>query len=66
MPIPPDYPDCLQYLLYRKIWKSTLGEVETHLKTQPTKVFIKPLNDTKAFSGLVATSDDAWISYLLE
>ena len=36
------------------------------LKTQPTKVFIKPLNDTKAFSGLVATSHDAWISYLLE
>ena len=66
MPTPPDYPECLKHLLRRKIWQSTLGDVETLLKTEPTKVFIKPAIDTKAFSGLVATSEDEWINYLLE
>jgi len=25
MPVLPDYPVCLQHLLYRKVWQSTLG-----------------------------------------
>ena len=27
MPEPPDYPPCLQDILHRKVWRSTLGEV---------------------------------------
>ena len=26
LPTPPDYPKCLEHLLNRKIWRSTLGE----------------------------------------
>lgn len=70
MPEPPDYPECLQHLLHRKIWRSTLGEVQTFLRSssESTKVFIKPASDTKAFSGLVASAskDDVWLEYLLE
>ncbi len=32
MPEPPDYPECLKHLLHRKIWSSTLGEVELYLQ----------------------------------
>uniref|UniRef100_A0A0G4HJY3 ATP-grasp domain-containing protein n=1 Tax=Chromera velia CCMP2878 TaxID=1169474 RepID=A0A0G4HJY3_9ALVE len=85
MPDPPDYPSCLRHLLQRKIWTSTLGEVqEVHLRRSPPssapqtaedqdkntirKLFIKPASETKAFSGLVASSDpeDFWLPYLLE
>lgn len=67
MPAPPDYPECLKELLHRKVWRSTLGEVEEYLRSAPegTKVFVKPAEDTKAFSGLVASVDE-WLDYLLE
>ncbi|CAK9007619.1 Lycopene elongase/hydratase [Durusdinium trenchii] len=58
MPPPPDYPKCLQHLLYRKIWSSTLGEVREELKAMPDRqVFIKPAVETKAFSAIVEPKD---------
>ena len=49
-PIPEqvDYPPELSDLLYRKIWKGTLGEV----RNSNQKLFIKPI-ELKAFSGFV-------------
>lgn len=66
MPEPPDYPSCLEHLLHRRIWKSTLGEVLSQLTSFPDEpgIFIKPAEDTKAFSGLIASLD--WMSYLLD
>ena len=59
MPSPPDYPHCLEHLLYRKMWSSTLGEVQNTLKSDPeTKFFMKPSQETKAFSGGIYTLDD--------
>eukprot|EP00913_Durusdinium_trenchii_P035945 g33632.t1 len=46
MPPPPDYPKCLQHLLYRKILRE-------ELKAMPDRqVFIKPAVETKAFSAI--------------
>lgn len=53
MPNPPDYPECLQSLLKRKVWKSNLGEVKKILATTTNNIFIKPASDIKAFNGLV-------------
>jgi hypothetical protein len=64
MPEAEDYPACLSHLLHRRIWTSTLGEVQASLDS--SKVFIKPLADTKAFAGLLTSSEDCWVSYLLE
>jgi hypothetical protein len=65
MPKAPDYPECLRYLLHRKIWESTLAQLKLDLTSGVTKnVFIKPSKDIKAFSGLNANID--WIDYLLE
>ena len=64
-PEPPDYPDCLRELLFRRIWKSTLGELNVLLLSDPTNsIFIKPAEDTKAFSGLQASVD--WMDYLMQ
>ncbi|KAJ6242545.1 hypothetical protein M0813_22690 [Anaeramoeba flamelloides] len=67
MPEPPDYPDCLRYLLHRKIWQTTLGGVKKWISQNPgKKIFIKPMDEVKAFSGLVTSSEDFWVPYLLE
>ena len=53
IPVPSDYPTCLSHLLGRKIWKSTLGQVEADLldgKFQ--EIFIKPAEGAKGFSGM--------------
>ncbi len=73
MPSNIDYPKCLEYLLYRRVWKSTLSEVQCQLliqqstgdagETEGTGIFIKPYEDCKAFSGLVANA--GWMEYLL-
>ena len=69
MPEPPDYPECLKHLLHRKIWSSTLGEVEIYILTpsddKPEQTFIKPSHDTKAFSAIIEPKDQM-ISCLLE
>lgn len=59
-----DYPDCLKHLLRRKIWQSTLGQVQELLLKGGPEVFIKPAVHTKAFSGLVASKE--WLTYLIE
>ena len=67
MPEPPDYPECLKHLLHRDIFKSTLQAVKDVLP-QYQKLFIKPAEDTKAFSGLIVTTDeeDCWMKYLID
>ena len=66
MPEPPDYPACLQHLLHRKIWTTTLADVAAQLRASPgERLFLKPSEDTKAFSGLVASADE-WVDYLVE
>lgn len=61
MPEPPDYPECLKHLLHRKIWSSTLGEIEIYLlvpsEDKPEQIFIKPSHDTKAFSAIIEPKD---------
>lgn len=58
MPAPRDYPKCLEHLLHRKIWSSTLGEVRDLLTAQSLgQVFIKPKVDTKAFSAIIEPKD---------
>jgi hypothetical protein len=46
MPSPPDYPACLQPLLHRRIWQSSLGDVRAMLlrppAARPEQIFIKP------------------------
>lgn len=67
-PPAPDYPTCLKYLLNRKIWCTTLKELEKQLllmgENYKNDIFIKPEKDIKAFSGLIVSLD--WISYLYE
>ena len=71
LPPPPDYPSCLSHLLYRNVWESTLGQVEESLlqdgggegEKELEGVFIKPKEDGKAFSGLLAST--GWMEYLL-
>eukprot|EP00469_Lotharella_globosa_P009185 CAMPEP_0167781138 /NCGR_PEP_ID=MMETSP0111_2-20121227/5761_1 /TAXON_ID=91324 /ORGANISM="Lotharella globosa, Strain CCCM811" /LENGTH=269 /DNA_ID=CAMNT_0007671757 /DNA_START=12 /DNA_END=821 /DNA_ORIENTATION=+ len=57
---PPDYPKCLEYLLHREIWQSTLGEVQDFLKSKERKVnqvFIKPAESAKAFAAIIEPKD---------
>ena len=65
MPIPQDYPECLKHLLHRKIWTTTLGEVEKYLQTATDSIFIKPASDIKAFNGLIEPQDQM-LWYVLE
>ncbi|CAE7259800.1 unnamed protein product [Symbiodinium microadriaticum] len=69
MPQPPDYPTCLQHILRRRIWQSTLGEIRDQLALSTpdadTQVFIKPAIDTKAFSAIVEPRDQM-LATLLE
>ena len=52
MPEASDYPKCLEYLLYRKTWISTLGQLQVSLYSEDAEpVFFKPASDIKAFSG---------------
>ncbi len=65
IPDPPDYPKCLEHLLHRKIWISTLGEVETYCKTAKDNIFLKPAKDAKDFNGLIEPKD-GMLWYVLE
>lgn len=44
-----DPPECLHQFFKRKLWKSTIGK----LKLFPKYCFIKPLNESKFFSGFI-------------
>lgn len=52
MPEASDYPKCLEHLLYRKLWTSTLGQLLNSFYSEHSEtVFFKPASDIKAFSG---------------
>ncbi|MFC8528850.1 ATP-grasp domain-containing protein [Nocardia sp. NPDC057227] len=58
LPAPDDYPGSLREFLRRKVWTSTLGEVERALgdgSLPPT--FVKPAERRKGFTGAVCYSD---------
>lgn len=56
-PIPNDYPESLHSLLGRRIWKSTLGEIEQQFLCEDTPpLFIKPCANRKSFTGKVIES----------
>lgn len=69
VPAPPDYPDCLQHLLHRRVWKSTLGGVQTTLADAKggDQFFIKPAEGAKGFSGTIVTAPvDDMLNMLLD
>ena len=51
MPAIDDLPEPLAFLRGRKIWVSTLGQVQSQSEQLSTPIFIKPLRDRKAFTG---------------
>lgn len=59
-PSPPDYPECLNHLLYRKIHQSTLGEVYDKLLSgeisETNPVYIKPYDTAKEFAAFCEPS----------
>jgi len=60
MPHPPDYPACLRHLLHRRVWSSTLGDIQSFLRLPENKsvsVFIKPAVTAKAFAAIVEPRD---------
>lgn len=58
LPAPDDYPVCLRSFLRRKVWESTLGEVERGLDAGLTSpVFVKPAQRRKRFTGEVFYSE---------
>ena len=65
---PLDYPSCVSHLLRRRVWTSTLGEVQRDLaEGKIEKVFIKPTVGAKSFNGLVAEGPiDLMLNMLLD
>jgi hypothetical protein len=60
MPQPPDYPSCLNHLLHRRVWESTLGNVQSFLQlpeNASTEVFIKPAASAKVFAAIIEPRD---------
>jgi len=52
-----DYPFSLKYLFRRKIWQSTLGQIEQKIcQENSTPVFVKPSGRKKCFTGFLAES----------
>lgn len=57
VPPPSDYPSALHHLLHRKIWSSTLGEIEARVSDGlNAPVFVKPADQLKNFTGRVFES----------
>lgn len=57
IPPPNDYPHALRHLLHRKVWSSTLGEIEARvLEGLHAPVFVKPAELLKSFTGCVFES----------
>jgi hypothetical protein len=60
IPLPPlnEYPASLVAFLNRRIWRSTLGNLERSLRAGMTRsVFAKPANRCKRFTGMVFHDD---------
>lgn len=57
IPVPDDYPDSLKPFLHRRVWKTTLDEVERSLMDDDLPpVFVKPSARRKNFTGRVFAS----------
>jgi ATP-grasp domain, R2K clade family 2 len=57
-PAPTDYPESLRKFLHRKIWPSTLGELESRLLSgHCPSIFVKPMTRRKRFTGFVCESE---------
>jgi len=61
IPAPNDYPESLTPFLCRRVWKSTLGEVERRVFDEAgTPLFVKPAARRKNFTGrVVGLSNDS-------
>lgn len=58
IPAPDDYPESLHPYLRRRVWTSTLGEVERKLDSgELAPLFVKPAYRRKSFPGTVCYSD---------
>ncbi|MFE3194866.1 ATP-grasp domain-containing protein [Nocardia sp. NPDC059240] len=58
VPEPDDYPETLRSFLRRRVWKSTLGEVEKAVESGSCPpVFVKPARRRKSFTGAVCYSE---------
>ncbi|MFE1595509.1 ATP-grasp domain-containing protein [Nocardia sp. NPDC058705] len=58
IPQPDDYPEALREFLGRKVWPSTLGEIERAMDSAcATPVFVKPAERRKSFTGTVCYSE---------
>ncbi len=56
-PPPDDYPDSLAGFLHRRVWKTTLGEVQRDINADfGPPVFVKPSARRKSFTGRVISS----------
>ena len=53
---PLDYPARLQSYLGRTIWQTTWGEVRSRIDSPGFALFVKPVEQDKAFSGYVVSS----------
>ena len=64
---PLDYPPCLGEYLQRKLWKSTLGEFKAYYVDHlDEKIFLKPEDDKKLFTGKVITQGLKEVDQLIE
>jgi hypothetical protein len=54
-----EYPASLESLLHRRVWRSTLGNLESSLLSgmMTQSVFVKPANRCKRFTGFVVHDD---------
>lgn len=58
VPEPDDYPACLGEFLRRRVWTSTLGEIERLLEIgSAPAMFVKPADRRKNFTGTVCYSE---------
>ncbi|WP_194820044.1 ATP-grasp domain-containing protein [Nocardia sp. XZ_19_385] len=58
VPEPDDYPESLREFLRRRVWTSTLGEIERVMETgSAPPVFVKPAERRKGFTGAVCYSE---------
>ncbi len=53
---PLDYPPRLSHYLGRKIWQTTWSEVRSHVDEPGFAVFVKPIEQDKAFGGYVVSA----------
>ena len=58
---PLDYPPSLAGYLGRRIWQTTWAEVRSHIEDPGKAVFVKPVEQAKAFSGYIVWSFRALI-----